>query len=628
MSPRKKLFQVDDVDVVQPAPPADVPELGLDGVEKRIIEEAKADDGPLTSAEMDALAEEAAAMKLDAEPLQSFADGVAQALGLQTSVDKALAEEHLEKTPPGPAGTKLVPIGLLVESAGNPRHTFSDLEELADSIRAVGVLEPIMVRELTGRSNLEVVDGARRLRASKMAGLVEVPVDVRALTDVQTLEIQLVKNVQRSDLTAIEEAEGYQRLMTEAGYSADQVAQKAGKKRGWVYSRLKLLELGDEGRKAVEEGRLSTTVAVALARVATPGDQAKALAKVDGMASREALDMLRDGFTATLRGAPFKMKDDMLVPDAGACVACQKRSGSGTPGLFEDLDGKDVCTDVACFRAKCRASWEAKADSYAKAGAKVLSLEEGQRLYRFSNALVYGGTYVEADAPAEGDQKKRSWTEQIEKLAVEKAPKLVVACDTEWALHRLYNRKAALSALAEADVAWAKREEQRREEKETRAKPSPEKEASEKEARAIRDQVVEEVLVGVAKKVADGGLQFGGSIAIVARRARLLGQAAVTVCRYSPPAGAFKGLTEGKEAKWLEEASANEALSFVAVCLFSEWAGNTWESIPPELQQLAEAFGLDLQAMVKAKTQPTKAKEETKEPKVVKPTKTKKGGRA
>jgi ParB/RepB/Spo0J family partition protein len=563
-------------------------------------------------------------VKLDAAPLQAFADGVAAAMGLETSIDKGLAAQHLEDVPPGPSQARTLHVNQLLESDTNPRRAYVGLEELAASIQAVGVLQPLLVRPEPLKPGLtaeqlayvpqgegalyEVVAGHRRLRAAKLAGLKEVPVDIRQLSDVQALELQLVENIQRSDLTPLEEAEGYRRLMAAAHYNADQVAAKAGKSRAWVYGRIKLLELELPARKALEEGKLSTTVAIALARVPA-GQQAKALEGVAELPSREALEQLQAGFTISLRGAPFKLKDDTLVFDAGACLACPKRSGSGAPGLFDDVeDKKDTCTDVACYRAKCRASWESKAESSAKAGAKVLPLEQGQKLYRFANQLVYGGAYVEADAPAEGDSKKRTWAEQVEKLEKEERPQLVVACDGEWKLHRLYPRGETLKALAGAGVAWAEKALERKASKESRSGPGGGAEgASDKEeARKVRDQVVDELLEAVVAKVLKKGLDDA--------QFRLLARAQMARSTYDldsklmqvlgvEGAGGNTVLSVGDLERWIGEASGRECLAYLAAVGLVDYAGDTWSGMPEEAGEVAKAWGLDLAAMEAAKVE-------------------------
>ncbi|MFZ5440437.1 MAG: ParB/RepB/Spo0J family partition protein [Myxococcota bacterium] len=152
----------------------------------------------------------------------------------------------------------------LRESPTNPRHLFGDLTELADSIKAQGVLQPLLARRVG--EHLELVFGHRRFRAAKLAGLREVPVVVREMTDVEVLEAQIAENLAREDVHPLELAEGYRRLM-EKGFNADQVADRLGVSRSSVYTTLKLLDLADEAKKDFLAGRITTHAAVAIARL-------------------------------------------------------------------------------------------------------------------------------------------------------------------------------------------------------------------------------------------------------------------------------------------------------------------------------------------------------------------------
>jgi ParB family transcriptional regulator, chromosome partitioning protein len=138
-----------------------------------------------------------------------------------------------------------VPLPELVESSTNPRKTFDEetLEELAASIRSKGVLSPMLTRRVNG--HFEIVSGARRYRAAQRAGLREVPVRVVVLTDAETLETQIIENIQRADVHPFEEAQGFRALLDRdgAGYSIETIAAKTGKAAAYIAKRLRLLDL-------------------------------------------------------------------------------------------------------------------------------------------------------------------------------------------------------------------------------------------------------------------------------------------------------------------------------------------------------------------------------------------------
>lgn len=158
------------------------------------------------------------------------------------------------------AGSHPVPIEHLHRSRFQPRRNFDaeQIEALAASIRAQGVLQPLLVRPHPDRAGeYEILAGERRWRAAQAAQLTEVPVLVRDMTNREALEIALVENVQRQDLNAIEEAQGYQRLITEFGHTQEEIARVTGKSRPHITNTLRLLNLPDEVLALVEEGTLS-----------------------------------------------------------------------------------------------------------------------------------------------------------------------------------------------------------------------------------------------------------------------------------------------------------------------------------------------------------------------------------
>ncbi len=165
---------------------------------------------------------------------------------------------------PGPSR---LPVAFLQPNPRNPRQAFSsdDLDDLAQSIRAKGVLQPILVRPALGVTNrYEIIAGERRWRAAQQAGLHDVPVVIREVDDREMLELAIVENVQRTDLNALEEAAGYQRLVDEFGYSQAQIAEIVGKSRPHVANTLRLLKLPPPVQTYVRDGRLSAGHARAL----------------------------------------------------------------------------------------------------------------------------------------------------------------------------------------------------------------------------------------------------------------------------------------------------------------------------------------------------------------------------
>ena len=168
-------------------------------------------------------------------------------------------------------GQKRVPIGFLRANPKNPRLRFGeqDLEDLSASIREKGVIQPILVRAVSGAFDAyEIIAGERRWRAAQRAGLHDVPVTVVEASDRESLELAIIENVQREDLNAIEEAVGYDRLTEEFGYSQNDLAKVIGKSRSHVANTMRLLKLPDSVKAAVQNGDLTAGHARALLSVA------------------------------------------------------------------------------------------------------------------------------------------------------------------------------------------------------------------------------------------------------------------------------------------------------------------------------------------------------------------------
>ena len=302
-------------------------------------------------------------------------------------------------------------IDLVVPSLTNPRTSFNEtkLAELAESIKANGVHQPILVRPLprsrmgdTFRSREagkplpthEIVTGERRYRASKLAGAPRIPAMIRQLDDATVLEIQIVENLQRDDLSELEEAEGYQRLCDETGIAKEDVGAKIGKSRSYVYQRLKLLALSNTARDALRKGTIDASKALLIARIPDERLQQKALEEVtrtgyngDTMSERSFKQWLRMNVMLKLADARFKIVDATLRPEAGACTDCEKRTGAN-PDLFADVDGPDVCTDPTCFHAKEEAHNEQIVAQAKEKGMEVIEGKEAKELMPYPGSMI------------------------------------------------------------------------------------------------------------------------------------------------------------------------------------------------------------------------------------------------
>ncbi|NYZ13104.1 ParB/RepB/Spo0J family partition protein [Azospirillum sp. RWY-5-1] len=193
--------------------------------------------------------------------------------------------------------SKQVPIEFLHPGRYQPRRTFDEeaIQGLVESVREKGILQPLLVRRDPDSTNeYEIIAGERRWRAAQMAGLHEVPVVIRDLSDREALEIALIENIQRQDLTALEEAEGYRRLMEEFQHTQEDLAKVVGKSRSHVANMMRLLALPDPIKGLVQDGSLTAGHARALLTVDDPVSVAREVVK-RGLNVRQTEDLVRAG---------------------------------------------------------------------------------------------------------------------------------------------------------------------------------------------------------------------------------------------------------------------------------------------------------------------------------------------
>lgn len=183
----------------------------------------------------------------------------------QSGLGKGLGALMLENNTDSMVSTDTLAVNDIIPNKEQPRKTFDEaaLQELADSIKQHGVLQPLLVRPLT-TGGYQLVAGERRWRASRLAELKEVPVIIKELSDTEAMEIAIIENLQREDLNPIEEAEGLQALIDKCGFTQEEVATSVGKSRPAITNALRLLRLPEEVRQMTKDGDISAGHARAL----------------------------------------------------------------------------------------------------------------------------------------------------------------------------------------------------------------------------------------------------------------------------------------------------------------------------------------------------------------------------
>jgi ParB family chromosome partitioning protein len=257
---------------------------------------------------------------------------------------------HLER----PRAQRKVPIEFLKANPRNPRRAFSEseLQELADSIKQHGVIQPIAVRPVKGgQDRYEIIAGERRWRAAQIAGLHEVPIVPLDVSDSDALEIAIIENVQREDLNAMEEANGYHALANEFKRSADDIAKIVGKSRSHVANMMRLTKLPEQVQALIASGELSAGHARALIGVPDPVSTAKRIIE-EGLNVRQVETLVHDIGVPTrkprnARGALVKDADTLALEKRvgdilGLAVSVDHKGPSGTMHIkYRDLEQLD-----------------------------------------------------------------------------------------------------------------------------------------------------------------------------------------------------------------------------------------------------------------------------------------------
>ncbi len=288
-------------------------------------------------------------------------------------------------TNPAPTQVIEVSIDLIKPSKNNPRKAFEDLDDLANSIRQNGIQQPLLVRpHPTISGAYDLVAGERRWRASQLAEKQTAPCIVRPLSDEDALDLQMVENIQRANLSPLEAAEGYAKLLKRHGDVAT-VAAKVGKEVAEVTRVLQLNKLTAAAKEALAKGEMLLGHAYELCRLReheqkqaldflfekgdrAPQVQTRAGWKSVGRRAVPVADLrvwIQNTLMLDLAKAPFDTADSTLNPKAGACSACPHRTGNA-PILFADIKNGDVCTVPSCFFAKRNAALDIKAQALAK----------------------------------------------------------------------------------------------------------------------------------------------------------------------------------------------------------------------------------------------------------------------
>lgn len=411
-----------------------------------------------------------------------------------------------------PLGFQVLAVASIEASPTNPRKTFDPKkhEELTDSVRQHGVLQPILVRPHPARrGKYELIAGERRWRAAKAAKLATIPVMVKELNDLQTLEVQVIENLQREDIHPLEEAEGYEVLLNKHGFTVEQLAGKVGKSKAYVYARIKLCALSPDARDSFMDGELDASTALLVARIPVPALQKQALKEIatggewlEGnkrapMSYRRAAAHVRERYMLRLEQAPFDVKAMYLAknkanPIAGACVDCPKRTGNA-PDLFGDVDSDNVCTDPECFAQKREAHGDRVAEEARAKGLEVVTGKDAKKILPHTYSNPAG--FVKLTDHNYSDEKNRTWAKILGKEAKDKVV-LVERPDQPGTFEELVRDKDVAAILKAKGIEAPKK-------KRSPFEPSPAERKADLE-REVASQATRRAYLALRNKIAGG----------------------------------------------------------------------------------------------------------------------------
>jgi ParB/RepB/Spo0J family partition protein len=563
--------------------------------------------------------------------------------------------------------TATIPLDSITPSPTNPRKRFDQakLQELADSIKAKGVLQPILVRprfdecaqKTAKRAGLQVptagyelVAGERRYRAAKLAGLVEIPANVRELTDVEVLECQVIENSQRQDVLPSEEAAGYQALL-DANVPVDQVAAKIGKSVSYIRGLLRLNDLEENFLDAVDDGRVPRATAERVARV--PGQKARKLVSLcvvqacrypDGVSGhgrvapeplsyRETCHLIEQYFTRELKGCGWDQRDASLVPAAGSCKDCPKRTGNAG----EEYKGSraDLCLDTDCFRQKSEAARKRAEQEAKNGGRKVLAGAELKKVFNqhSGRTLAYDSPYLDLDDTCYDAEPAKKYRTLLGKVMDDQ---VVVAFNADGQRFELLPKEKAYAKLRElkllrkGNTSSSPDNSQWRAEQARQRKKSEASKAAAYRANALVVEKAEQAFRGWDDLYAgDGALQLLRQL-IAGFAQNIWSDAARLVVKRRQLSDKNHSFDKPIRELALNTDSGPELLGLfaelVAARMSQFWASpHSTGQMTPEEKAFWSAFGVDRAKLVKeaeaekAKPKPAKSKAPPAEPKKTKP---------
>ncbi len=511
-----------------------------------------------------------------------------------------------------------------------PRKHFDPvkLQELADSLKANGVIEDLRVRpDVSGKAKFLIVEGERRYRAAELAGIDRLPIQVRELTDEEARREQFISGTQRENLNALEQAAACDREIKvrqgkDGKFTAEDYAKELGLSRATIYNRLKLTRLHEPVRQALLDGKIEVSVAAEISKVPDPSVQQEIVGRLGNerernwpFSFRKVQELIASEYMADLKDVPFDKASSSLVKGVCACNECPKRSGNLTK-LFPDIKNPNVCTDVACFQKKREAHNKAVIEQQNTKGCKVLSDKEAKEIFNDYGAadLSYYAPFVELSTRCEVNGEyvgNNHWKGTLK----DKCPPVVLAVDPNGRLRELVDKNKAVKALKA--TGWKPRSYSSGGMSSADRTAQKKRQKKENKYRAAAALATAHILEKLVVK------HSGTGVSIDVRAWKLIAQAAY----HSQDIGRHdfvakrRGLAETvnearpKTEKWLKTVTDPVELARLAVeCLIcAHWSGGGWHQVDwnKDFQAVCKLAKVDLAKLLSV-VEKQKAEKKTK----------------
>lgn len=488
----------------------------------------------------------------------------------------------------------LIPIDKIVLSDSNPRKEIKEehIEELATSIKEIGLLHPILVRPAVNNS-YEIICGERRWRACKKLNREFIECFIHPMDDKLALQVRIIENIQRQNLNPIEEAQGYKKLLDQ-GMSIIELASVIGKGRDYISRMTMLLSLPEAAKEAIIAGKLSRRAGWYISRIPVPKLRAivasEAIAK--SLTVNQVAQIVLENYLLDLRKAYFAISKPDLLPGVPSCIDCPKRTGNAKE-LFNDIKDPMICTDPECFAQKREAEWHFQCYKAQSENKEILFAEESIKHFVPGTSRIKSDSpFVDMEEVCEWDKKERKWSslliEELKPMNGKALLRTYLARSPVGSIHTLIKKEDALMALQRHGIVFATKAIKDWTEKENNRKERKKKEE-------FLNLSCSSLLQKVCEKIKRGnGNHFFNILLSLALRIVPREVSTFVFQRHQ-----YKLGTQEESQTMIENMDEKDSLAILLDLFFSvDLYLNSYTNIPPLLIQVCQVLEIDTSKVI------------------------------